>query len=147
MRTVHISWDPGAERFIATGAHPGQSISVNAPHRHEDADPTGFSATELLLAGAGACAAWDVVDILRKQRREVTGISIRVDGEQDPAPPHGYRKLGLAFTFRGSALIEGDLQRVVQLSIDRYCSVIETLRGRAEIESTVQVVDSDRPAD
>ena len=31
--------------------------------------PSGFSASELLLAAAGACAAWDVVQILRKQRR------------------------------------------------------------------------------
>ena len=43
--------------------------TINAPRLPgETRGPTGFSATELLLAGAGACAAWDVVEILRKRR-------------------------------------------------------------------------------
>jgi putative redox protein len=147
MRTVHLTWDPAADRFTAVGSHPEHVIPINAPRDNPDAPATGFSAAELLLAAAGACAAWDVVEILRKQRQEIHGINVTVDGEQDSVPPHGYRKLTLRFTFRGSGLVEENLRRVVRLSIDRYCSVIDTLRGRAEIAEEIEVVDTDRPID
>jgi hypothetical protein len=58
MKTVTIEWRPAQMRFDARGGHPGQAIAINAPH---DGVPTGFSASELLLAGAGGCSAWDVI--------------------------------------------------------------------------------------
>ena len=63
MRTVTVSWDKTAEQFVASGTHRGRELVINAPGEPGVARaPTGFSATELLLAGAGACAAWDVVE-------------------------------------------------------------------------------------
>ena len=142
MRTVHVAWQPDAERFTASGVHPEHTIAINAPHPSDDHAATGFSATELLLAGAGACAAWDVVEILRKQRQDVSAIDVRVDGEQDSEAPHSYRRIALHFRFTGRGLSEDSLRRIVRLSIDRYCSVIETVRGVAEIVDSVEVVDA-----
>lgn len=142
MRTVDVAWDPAGQRFHASGTHRSHEITINAPHpegAHHSA--SGFSATELLLAGAGACAAWDVVEILRKQRQDVTALHVRVEGEQDATPPWCYRRIGLHFMIRGRGLDETRIRRAVDMSIERYCSVVATLRGRATVDHTVEVTE------
>ncbi len=141
MRTVHVAWDPDSERFTATGTHPEQAISINAPHASHEHAATGFSATELLLAGAGACAAWDVVGILRKQRQDLVSLEVRVEGHQDEPPPHAYHRIGVHFQVKGRGLSQAAVERAVRISIDRYCSVIQTIRPHAEVEDSVEVLE------
>ena len=155
MKVVTVAWEPGAERFSAIGAHRGHSILVNAPESvpappgQQHRAPTGFSATELLLAGMGACAAWDVVEILRKQQQRLLGLEVRVEGEQESEPPWRYRRIAVLFTLRGRGLDSARARLAVRLSVDRYCSVIATVRRGAEVVETVEVIeateDSARP--
>ena len=144
MRTVSVSWDPLGGRFVAGGTHRGQTIDINAPRRPDETrGPTGFSATELLLAGAGSCAAWDVVEILRKRRADITAVDVTVEGDQQDDPPWTYRRVALHFRIAGVGLKVPVLARVVRLSIARYCSVVTTLAGAAAIEATVELVSPD----
>lgn len=141
MRTVSVSWDPRAERFTASGTNPQYVIDVNAPRLEEGLPATGFSPTELLLAGAGACAAWDVIGIMRKRRRPLTGLTVRVEGHQDDGPPHAYNRVALHFRVTGEGLDLTELQRVLRLSLDRYCSVLATIRPGTRIEQTIEIVN------
>jgi putative redox protein len=97
----------------------------------------------LLLAAAGSCAGWDVVEILRKRRADVAGLEVTVEAEQDDDPPWTYRRVALHFRVTGAGLKVPVLARVVRLSIVRYCSVISTIAGVAAIEATVELVDPD----
>ncbi len=144
MRTVSVSWDKQDGRFTALGRNPGHTISINAPAEPDSKrPPNGFSATELLLAGAGACSAWDVVEILRKRRAGISTVDVTVEGHQDDDPPWAYRRVALHFRVAGEGLKVEVLARVVRLSIVRYCSVIATLAGVAAIEATVELVSAD----
>lgn len=145
MRTVKVSWDKGAGRFTAHGRHRGQQIAINAPPApsEEGRAPTGFSATELLLAGAGSCAAWDVVEILRKRRADVAALDVEVEGHQDADPPWTYRAVTLHFRIESIGLKVPVLARVVRLAIVRYCSVITTVAGVAAIAATIELVEPD----
>ena len=144
MRTVSVSWDKGEERFVALGTHPNRPIVINAPHEQgANNGPTGFSATELLLAGAGACAAWDVVEILRKRRAQISSLDVTVEGNQEPDPPWAYRRVALHFRVAAEKLSVPVMARVIRLSVVRYCSVITTVAGVAAIEATVELVAAD----
>jgi len=144
MRTVNVTWDQALERFTALGTHEGRDIVVNAPHAPDSHHPpTGFSATELLLAGAGACSAWDMLEILRKRREAVTSLAVTVEGHQQADPPWTYQRLVLHFRIGGSDLVPSVLSRVVRLSIVGYCSVLATLRGVAQVEATLELVDAE----
>lgn len=144
MRTVSVSWDALGGRFVAGGTHPGHTIEINAPRMPgETRGATGFSATELLLAGAGSCAAWDVMEILRKRRTDISALDVTVEGHQDPEPPWTYRRVAVHFRISGADLKVPVLARVVRLSIVRYCSVITTIAGVAAIEATVELVAPD----
>jgi putative redox protein len=144
MRTVSVSWDKSGGRFTALGRNVGQTITINAPPApSEQRPPTGFSATELLLAGAGACSGWDVVEILRKRRANISALDVTVEGHQDDDPPWTYRRMALHFRVAGEGLKLPVVARVVRLSITSYCSVVTTLAGVAAIEATVELVSAD----
>lgn len=144
MRTVTVSWDKAAERFVASGTHRGREIVINAPTEPGvPRSPTGFSATELLLAGAGACAAWDVVEILRKRRAHVASLDVTVEGDQQPDPPWTYTRVALHFHVTCEEMKLPVIARVIRLSVVRYCSVITTIAAAAAIEATVELVNAD----
>lgn len=143
MRTVSISWDPVAGRFVASGSHRGQEVAINAPRLPDETrGATGFSATELLLAGAGACSAWDVVEILRKRRHEIDSLRVVVEGEQAADPPWEYRRVTLHFAIAGRDLSRPVLERVIRLSCMRYCSVLATIGGVARVEATLELLET-----
>ncbi len=144
MRSVSVAWDKEAGQFVALGSHAGHSISINAPRNEaETRGSTGFSATELLLAGAGACAAFDVVEILHKRRATVQSLEVAVEGTQQEDPPWTYRNVALHFRVVGDDLSYPVIARVIRLSIVRYCSVITTIASAAAIEATVEVIAAD----
>ncbi|MDL2335043.1 MAG: OsmC family protein [Chloroflexota bacterium] len=145
MRTVNVSWNKQAGRFTAVGRQPGHVLSINAPALPTEPDrgPTGFSPTELLLAGAGSCSLWDVVEILRKRRADVDSLDVVVEGHQAADPPWAYRQIAFHYRAAGDGLKVAVLARVIRLSIVRYCSVITTIAGVAAISATVELVDRD----
>jgi putative redox protein len=141
MKTVTVDWQPDQDRFEARGGHAGRLVHMNAPHA--EGGPTGFSASEMLLAGAGGCSAWDVVEILRKQRQRVSAIHVVVSGEQAAEPPWPFVRVHVRYTVSGHHLNEAKVRRAVELSERRYCSVIATIRGRAEVSCDVEVRETE----
>ena len=141
MKTVTVDWQPEQHRFEAHGGHAGRIVHMNAPHA--DGGPTGFSPAEMLLAGAGGCSAWDVVEILHKQRQRVTAIQVVVRGEQAAEPPFPFVRIRVEYYVSGHHLNEAKVRRAVELSEQRYCSVIGTIRGVAEILCEVHVREAE----
>ena len=140
MRTVTIRWDPATETFTGDGTAVDHSILINAPHAVETTPHTGFSPTELLLAAAGACTAWDVISILKKRRRPLDSLQVRVEGHQSDKPPHAYEVVKMHFIASGNGVDEAELTRVLRLSLDRYCSVVGTFRPDTVIEESIEIV-------
>jgi putative redox protein len=144
MKTVTVAWQPERERFEARGGHAGQLIHINAPHAN--GGPTGFSASELLLAGAGSCSAWDVVEIMHKQRQRVTAIDVVVHGRQMDTPPFAFTHVQLHYRVSGHHLNADKVRKAVQLSKRKYCTVIGTIEGVAEVTCDVEVLEAGEPA-
>jgi putative redox protein len=152
MKSIDLRWRPGTARFEARGAS-GAWISFAAPGEPDgvplDDGPHGGEAgpgpAELLLVAGAACAAWDIVEILRKQRQDVTGIDCRADGDQQPDPPWTFRRVRLVFTVSGRALDRERVERAVELAVDKYCSVLSTVALAATIEHATAVVEEGVP--
>ncbi len=128
---------------MSTGSHAGYSIAINAPAPLDDAQraPSGYSPVELLLAGGGACAAWDVVEMLRKRRVSLRGLDVEVEGFQADDPPWNYERIVLHFTVQCDRLTVRVLERIVRLAVVRYCGALATMRGVALVEATLELVD------
>jgi len=91
----------------------------------------------------GACTATDVVIILEKKRQKLESLEVICSGERAPAPPRVWTKLDILFRLRGR-LDEAGVERAIQLSEEKYCSVSATLKKTAELTWRYEIVP---PAD
>lgn len=141
MKAVDIEWRAAAERFIVRGGQ-GVPAAIDAPRFDPASRPGGPGPAEMFLAAAAACAAWDVVEILRKQGQAVEAMDVHAEGEQDADPPWTFRRIRIHFVVRGTDLDAAKVARAVELSESRYCSVISTIRGTADVTVTSEVATS-----
>ena len=127
---VEARWTGGLE-FEAVG-RSGVPITVDS------GGESGPSPTESLLIGLATCMGIDVVDILTKMRVEPTGLEVRVEGDRRADPPRWFTAIRLTYRVAGVPESEASkLQRAVELSRDKYCSVLHTLRP--EIDLTIGI--------
>lgn len=124
-------------QFVGTD---GTKHSVVMSSQDEE-NGVGMSPSLLLLVALGGCTSYDVVSILEKKRQSLTGLEVRVTGEQEPDPPWTYRKIHIEYIVRGEGLSEKAVRDAIELSEERYCSVAATVRGSAEITYEYTVVD------
>ena len=93
----------------------------------------------LTLASLGGCTAMDVISILKKMRIEPAYFNIEVTGELTEDHPKYYHKIHLTYIFRGEGLELEKLQKVVDLSQERYCGVNALLKHGAEITNSIVI--------
>ncbi|HET9646007.1 MAG TPA: OsmC family protein [Burkholderiaceae bacterium] len=95
---------------------------------------------ETLLAGAGACTAYDVVLILKRGRHDVSGCQVKVNAERAETDPKVFTKINLHFAVTGRQLPEAAVARAIELSHDKYCSATIMLAKTAEITTSYEIV-------
>jgi putative redox protein len=88
---------------------------------------------EMVLVGLGGCSAFDVVEILEKSRQKITDCQIQIDAERADDIPAVFTKIHMHFIFAGDELNEKHVKRAVELSVDKYCSVVKMLRPDVEV--------------
>jgi putative redox protein len=100
--------------------------------------PQGMSPMELLLAGIGGCSTIDIISILQKQRQELQDIRITVEGNRADSIPKVFTKINLHYTLIGNLDTE-KVQKAIDLSLEKYCSVSRMLEKTAEITYSFQI--------
>jgi len=131
-RVVKVKWIDGM-RFVATDSM-GHSIVMDAS-KHVGGEGSGFSPLELLLAALGGCTGIDIVDIMRKQRENVEDLEIVVSGKRAKEPPRVYTRIHVNYRIKGKAIKEKKVQRAIELSEDKYCSVRAMLHAKTDMTS------------
>src|SRR6185295_16307266 len=97
---------------------------------------------ETVLAGAGACAAYDVVLILRRGRHDVRSCRIRVTSERAADDLKVFTAIHLHFVVGGNAVPAAAIERAIALSHERYCSATIMLGKTAAITTSYELVDA-----
>ena len=88
----------------------------------------GVRPMQVLLMGLGGCSGIDIVMILKKQRQQVDNFSMKIEGERQAGKePSLWNEVKMVFTLSGK-IDEEKAQRACELSMNKYCSVAETLR-------------------
>ena len=136
--TVDVSWH-GGFKFVSRDAR-GMTLTVDVPKEDGD-EPDGFMPGDMMLTSLVGCSGVDIVEILRKQRQQVTGIDVRVTGVQEPDPPWTWVEIRLEYVVTGKDVSEKAVERAIRLSETKYCSVGATLSGRARINSSFRIVE------
>jgi len=133
-----IRWS-GAVRFeVETGS--GATLTTDGPPESGGVG-AGARPMELVLSGAGACASYDVVHIMRKGRHDITDCVCTLQAERAPEPPKVFTKVHMHFVVTGHGITDKAVARAVQLSAEKYCSAsIMLARAGVELTHTHEVV-------
>ena len=138
--SVELAWQ-GGYKFASSDTF-GHTITVDAPQNDGD-DFEGMMPAALLLSSLAGCSAIDVVNILRRQRQDVTALEVSVTGYQNPDPPWTFENVHLRYTVKGKLIRPPLLERAIKLSEEKYCSIGATISGRCEITSSYEIVEVD----
>lgn len=104
----------------------------------------GMRPMELVLLGAAACTAFDVVLILRKARQPIADCAVDAEAERAAADPKVFTRVHLRYTVVGRGLVRAQVERAVKLSKEKYCSATQMLAKTAEITVEIAIVEGDR---
>ena len=138
---ARIKWTEGMSFVGETGS--GHAIVIDGAPENGGRN-LGARPMELVLAGAAACTAYDVVLILRKARQPVTDCVVEADADRAAVEPKVFTRIRLAYTIAGRGLDPRQVERAVKLSKEKYCSATIMLAKTAEIETTISIVEGDR---
>ena len=94
---------------------------------------------ETMLAGAGACTAYDVVLILKRGRHAVQGCQVKMSADRAETDPKVFTRIVMKFVVSGAKLPEAAVKRAVQMSYEKYCSATAMLAKTAQIDLEVEI--------
>lgn len=93
----------------------------------------GYRPKALMLSGLAGCSGLDVASLIKKMKLDVASFKIDIDAQLTEEHPKYYDKVAMHFHFYGTSLNEKKLQKAVDLSIEKYCGVMEMFRQFSEI--------------
>ncbi|MGB6269212.1 MAG: OsmC family protein [Olleya sp.] len=97
----------------------------------------GLSPKALMLSSLAGCSGLDVVSILEKMKVEVDDFKMEVEGLLTDEHPKYYHTVTVGYHFTGKNLSEEKIKKAVNLSIEKYCGVMEMFRQFAEVKTNV----------
>lgn len=127
--TATLTWQ-GDLRFHA--ATPRSSLVLDSDGT---AGPTPPEAVAMALAG---CMAIDVADIVIRGRHPLRACEARIVGHRRDDPPRHFVSFALHFALTGDVPAHA-VERAIQLSRDKYCSVWHSLRQDIDLQTTFEV--------
>jgi putative redox protein len=135
MPKARVKWTQGMQFLGIAGS--GHTAVVDAAE-----DSGGLNSaprpTELLMIAEGGCTGMDVVSILRKMKADFTDFEMEINGETTAEHPRYVKKIHIIYKIWGQ-VSEENLKKAIELSLDKYCTVANTLKGKAEFSYDYQI--------
>jgi len=98
------------------------------------------SPKELLLMALGGCTSMDVIPILKKKGAKLDGFEVKLTGNAREEHPQVFTDIHLEIVFYGDSIRERDVQRAIELSTSKYCSVSAMLCGSVKITHSYTIL-------
>jgi putative redox protein len=128
-----VVWEPSEDGLGFVGEiDNGRKLKL-------DGNGKNLSPMEAVLISVGACSSVDVVEIMRKSRQVMHGCYCELEAERAESAPRKFTKIHAHFVVQGSDISEKQLARAVQLSTEKYCSVMLMLTGNVSITTSFAI--------
>lgn len=128
---VRIDWVRDGE--FDAGRSDGPKIRLDSSGR------TGPGPVDTLLCALGGCVSVDVVDILAKRRTPVESLSVDVQAERVTTTPKRLAGVTLNFDITGVGIERIHAERAIDLAVNKYCSVRDSLREDVPVGWTLRL--------
>ena len=111
----------------------GISLTMDAGEE-SGGEGKGYRPKALMLSSLAGCSGLDVVSLLNKMRISYSSFKIEITAELTDEHPKFYNKVKVDYHLTGSNLKEDKIKKAVDLSVTKYCGVMEMFRQFAEVE-------------
>lgn len=108
----------------------------------ELASEDGLSPMEVFLVSLAGCTAMDVISILKKKRQDVSSFRVMAHGDRAEDHPRVYTRIELEYMVKGRGIDPGAVERAVELSETKYCSVMAMVRKAVPIERKITIEEA-----
>ena len=136
-KKIVLNWK-GNFRFEAK-TEKGLCVYFDAPVKYGGGE-TAPSPMETVLASLAGCTSFDVVSILKKKRQDISAYSVETEAERNEEPPEVFTKIHIKYIVKGKNISKEAVERAIQLSYDKYCSVGAMLKKTAEITTSYEII-------
>lgn len=133
-QTIVTAWK---ENMAFESENPGGKFIIDASPE-DGGEGSGFRPKALMLSSLAGCSGLDVASMMKKMRLTVDDLVITVSAELTDEHPRYYNKVQVDYHFTGASLDEAKLQKAVDLSVEKYCGVMEMFRRFAEVTVSVR---------
>jgi len=116
-------------------------ITMDGPENFGGSD-AGTRPKELLLIALGGCTGSDVITILQKKKVQISNFEMNISADVAEEHPQVFTKINVEYVFHGKDIQEKDVERAVELSQTKYCSVTHMLKKAVEITHSFKIVDN-----
>jgi putative redox protein len=141
---ARIKWTEGMSFVGESGS--GHAVVIDGAPEHGGRN-LGMRPMEMVLAGAAACTAFDVIWILKRARQPVADCVVEADAERAAEEPKVFTRIHLRYAVAGRGLDPKQVERAVKLSKEKYCSATIMLARSAAITHELRVVEGDAVGD
>ena len=121
----------------------GHAVVIDGAPEHGGRN-VGMRPMEMVLTGAAACTAFDVVLILKKGRQPVADCVVTAEAERADEEPRVFSRIHLVYAVAGRGLDARQVERAVKLSKEKYCSATIMLAKTAVITYEIAITNGDR---
>ncbi|MGZ0015806.1 OsmC family protein [Yeosuana sp. AK3] len=121
----------GNMKFESTNPS-GHQLFIDAGPEN-DGHGEGYRPKALMLSALAGCSGLDVASLIKKMKVKVDDFKIEIDANLTEEHPKIYDKVIMEFHFFGKELNEQKLQKAVDLSVEKYCGVMEMFRQFSEL--------------
>jgi len=102
---------------------------------------SGLAPKAMMLSSLAGCSGLDVVSILKKMKVPFSDFRIDTFGELTHEHPKYYHTVSVEYHMYGENLDQDKIKKAVNLSIDKYCGVMEMFRKFAKVETSIHFHD------
>ncbi|MGB0167279.1 MAG: OsmC family protein [Luteibaculum sp.] len=135
---MEITITKAAEKKFQFFAHNAQSTFPVCASPSMEAGNDGFRPMELLLVGLGGCMSVDVVNILSKQKQNISNYKVSVSADRSDGIPALFTQIRIHFDLWGD-VDASKLERAIAWGVEKYCSVHFILEKTAEIGTSYKI--------
>ena len=134
---AQVTWVGPGLRLI--GEAGGPAIILDHALEGEDRPESGPTPMKVVLIGLCGCTAMDVVSILQKKRQPFTGLEVHATAERAGDHPKVYTQIHLEYVVKGKGVDPQAVERAIELSQSKYCSVSAMLAKTATITTSYRI--------
>jgi len=138
-KDARVIWQNG----LAFEGTAGSGFLIRLDTSPDEGGGSGFSPMELVLVGLAGCTAMDVISILKMKRQDVTGFEVRAHGLRADDYPKVFTDITLEYVVRGHNIDPKAVERSIELSESKYCSVMGTLKKAPNISTTCRIEEAE----